>query len=160
MFCFTLSIINYTYKIIKEKDKTKRASHKCFNGNKYYMIRERWRRTHFPLIPLSHDVWNFYNPSDRIEYNDGQAIHHINGDKSDDRIENLQKMTRAKHTSLHHKGISINSKEKNPNWKGGVKYKLLSLDFETIEKGKYYQINQSINSLGEIRSSYFNIYLK
>ena len=107
MFCFTLNIINYIYKIIKEKGKTKRTLHKYFNRNKYYIDTEhnRWRRTIPPFTQLSHDVWNFYNPNDRIEYDDGQAVHHINGDSSDDRIENLNKMTRGEHLSLHHKGL-------------------------------------------------------
>lgn len=32
-------------------------------------------------------------------------IHHINGDKEDNRIENLQTMSNADHMSLHHKGV-------------------------------------------------------
>lgn len=83
-------------------------------------------------------------------------IHHINGDTLDDRIENLQKMARGVHQSLHHKGISINSKENHPNWKGGIKNKMLYLGCGTTKKGKHYQIKQNINSLGEIGSSYFN----
>ena len=136
--------------------------YKYFNGNKYYVDIQynRWRRTTHPYILLSHDIWNYYNPNDRIEYNNGQVIHHINENKLDDKIENLQKMTRGAHISLHHKGISINSKENNPNWRGGIKNKLLPLSSETVEKGKYYQIKQNINSFGEIGSSYPNTYLK
>jgi len=35
----------------------------------------------------------------------GEVVHHINQDKSDDRLENLQLMSREEHSSLHHAGL-------------------------------------------------------
>ena len=49
---------------------------------------------------LAHDVWNFYNPNDKIEIGDGFDIHHINGNHLDNRIENLQKLTHGEHAGL------------------------------------------------------------
>jgi hypothetical protein len=36
-----------------------------------------------------------------------EVVHHINGDPTDDRIENLEVMDRGEHTSLHLKGNTI-----------------------------------------------------
>lgn len=59
-----------------------------------------------------------------------EIIHHINNDSTDDRIENLQLMSRAEHQSLHMANCSEETKakmrinmskrigEKHPNWKG------------------------------------------
>lgn len=79
---------------------------KYFNGQKYSLHKRfgRWMLTSSLRTKLAHDIWNYYNPEDTLKQ--GDIIHHINGDKSDDRIENLQKMIRAEHSSLHMSGIN------------------------------------------------------
>lgn len=84
---------------------------KHFNGERYYLHQGRWKRSSRKETPLSHDVWNHYHPEDKINSRDGFVIHHINENRSDDRIENLSKMTYKEHNGLHH------SREKNFNWK-------------------------------------------
>mgnify|MGYP003962686725 CR=1 FL=1 len=63
-------------------------------------------------MPYSHYIWNLYNPDDRIDKNSGYNIHHINEDKLDDRIENLQKMLHGEHTRLHWTGKKHSEKTK------------------------------------------------
>lgn len=63
-------------------------------------------------MPYSHLVWNTYNPNDRITKNSGYIVHHINEDKLDDRIENLQKMLNGDHTRLHWTGKKHSEKSR------------------------------------------------
>lgn len=115
---------------------------KQFNGKKYYLKEKRWIRTTHPQMLLSHDIWNFYNPNNPILSE--EIIHHKNRNTLDDRIENLEKMTRRKHISLHHIG------KNHRNWRGGIKSKALYLRGGIAKKGSYYSMHLYVNSLGEI----------
>ena len=95
-----------------------------WNNRKYGLMENRWYRTINPRIQLSHDVWNFYNPNNKIIKSDGNVIHHINKNTLDDNIENLLKMTNGEHIKFHrkgklcyiqnNKGKHYNQNEKNP----------------------------------------------
>lgn len=111
------------------------SKHKYWNKRKYMLDENRWRRTEVSHIYLSHDVWNFYNINDKIQKNDKTVIHHINRISSDDRIENLEKMSCGNHQSFHHIG--------NQYSKGKFKirflkyYQRLYVTNITIDKYKY-----------------------
>lgn len=51
----------------------------------------------------------------------GEVVHHVNSDCTDDRLENLQLLTREDHTSLHKAGFklerSVGAWNKLPGWK-------------------------------------------
>lgn len=47
--------------------------------------------------------WNRAHPEDPLTR--GFVLHHINHDKTDDRVENLVKMTQSEHASLHFRGV-------------------------------------------------------
>ena len=53
-----------------------------------------------------------------------EVVHHINGDKFDDRVENLQVMTNSEHVSIHnimrqsHLRFPSQVLENNSQWKG------------------------------------------
>lgn len=42
-----------------------------------------------------------------------EAVHHINGDPTDDRIENLKVMTISEHNQLHQRGMSRSTETRN-----------------------------------------------
>ena len=63
---------------------------------------------------IYHKIWNEHNPDNQIKPGDDNVVHHINGDPSDNRIKNLQKMNRIEHNRFHSTGrmCSKNTKHK------------------------------------------------
>ena len=49
----------------------------------------------------AHVIWNEHNPENPIRPGDGCVIHHVDGDKKHDSIENLEKLLDADHRRLH-----------------------------------------------------------
>lgn len=68
---------------------------------------------------ISYKVWNKYNPNDKIEAIIGKGhgankylIHHIDGNRNNNHISNLQKMTKKKHNKIHHSGRKLSEEAK------------------------------------------------
>ena len=85
------------------------TKYKIWNNKKYFLLQGRYVGRH---VRLSHDVWNFYNSNNKIIKGDGNVIHHINGNKQDDNIENLKKLTFGEHSTLHNKERIISDETK------------------------------------------------
>ena len=51
-------------------------------------------------IKRTNEAWNFYHPNDLMPQK-GFVVHHDNENTLDDSKENLQKLTKSKHTRLH-----------------------------------------------------------
>lgn len=60
----------------------------------------------------------------------GEIVHHINGDFTDNRIENLVAVTRGQHNSIHH--CSENMKEETKE-----KKKIMALNRKRNKKGQF-----------------------
>lgn len=55
-------------------------------------------------MKIYHKIWNENNPNDPILLNDGNVIHHKDGNRKNNNINNLQKMAKSDHNTFHHKG--------------------------------------------------------
>jgi len=95
-----------------------------------------------------------------------EAVHHINSDRADNRIENLQVMEHGEHTTLHHTGtkmtlaarkkISLAAIERLKNKENHPFYK--HIDFKTLiglrEKGL--TVKQVTETIGISKRTYYN----
>lgn len=65
-----------------------------FNGTTYYLCGNYYQRKG---KRLHREVWEYHNG----EIPEGYDVHHIDGDRNDNNIDNLQLMLRSEHHSLH-----------------------------------------------------------
>ena len=88
--------------------KTKYGNAKL-NSSGYYQITSRKEGNHNKML---HRVIfeKFYNIDLKKEFPDGIHIHHIDGNKTNNEIWNLEPIDESRHSSLH------NRKENNPQW--------------------------------------------
>ena len=76
--------------------------YKVFKGKDYYLAQGSYRRTtNHKKCMLSNDVWNYYNPNNKIISGDRNVIHHIDENDKNNEIENLCKIKKYIHTDLH-----------------------------------------------------------
>ncbi len=59
---------------------------------------------YYATIMLARIVWNLNNTYDKIVYNDNCVIHHKDGNKLNDSISNLIKITKKEHGVIHGTG--------------------------------------------------------
>ena len=71
-------------------------THQSFNGVTYRRNKRGWFQ--IPYSTIHRDVWTFHNG----EIPAGYDIHHIDGDKANNQIDNLMCVTRKEHCQLHY----------------------------------------------------------
>jgi hypothetical protein len=89
-----------TTKVIKTKWGTAKV-----NSKGYYHITSR--KEGYPFKKLHRLIYEAYYG----QIPDGYHVHHIDGNKLNNRIDNLQLLSKSEHSSLH------NSEENHPQWK-------------------------------------------
>ena len=91
---------------------------------KYVRVYDRKRkRTMFEHDKKWLDSQGLFNLNSITEYGDGNyVIHHIDGNRGNNDLKNLQLMTRSEHTSYHSKRMTKETREKLSKASKGRKY--------------------------------------
>jgi len=115
---------------------------KSFLDNGGYIRMYQWKNGRSISIQQHDFIWESVNG----KRPKGMVIHHINGIKTDNRIENLQLLTNGEHTKLHHTGVKRIYKGKRYSYRGAYKKdnkkictecKLLKERYEYHRDGNY-----------------------
>jgi len=104
-------LLHYYFKAFGFKTRQlKRNQYIIYNGNSYTVNKEGYyRKTDSDRELLHRQMWKDING----EIKKGHNIHHINGNKTDNKIENLEMLTASDHTKRH--GFKNNQHtKKNP----------------------------------------------
>ena len=75
---------------------------RVFGGRKYIKLNNGYYLSTVGRRLLSHDIWNYFYPDELLVK--GEVIHHRNGLRDDDRIQNYEKLAVGCHLSNHQLG--------------------------------------------------------
>jgi len=85
-----MSLLSFNFGSLKSK--RRKLETRNFNGYEQYKDKNgKWKRTHVRVAEkkVGGKIWP------------GRVVHHIDGNKKNNRPENLQVMPRSKHSKLH-----------------------------------------------------------
>lgn len=89
-----------------------------------------------------------------------EVVHHINGNTKDNRIENLEAMTRSEHSKLHYKRENISEEHMNAfknSWKGKPReYQAKLTQDEICEIKSLSQQGLSMRKIGKMYGVHHN----
>ena len=94
------------------------------------------------------------------EIPDGYVVHHRNENKSDNRLENLQLVSRAEHMTIHHKGKPLSEEHKSKlchtgmlgktsKFKGKTFEEIFGVDANAIKEKISIKTKEAMNNLTE-----------
>lgn len=73
------------------------AEHVEFNGKKYFLSGGRYYSTNRKHTALHRDIWEYYHGA----IPEGYDVHHIDGNPTNNALENLQCLSHADHLRIH-----------------------------------------------------------
>ena len=92
------SVFNRFKRSGKQLRSKKKLPFLMFNGKKYTLRKNGYLAcTDGSRSSMHRDVWCYHNGDISADHD----IHHINGDKTDNRIENLEMLLKSEHTRKH-----------------------------------------------------------